>query len=215
MIRLTTTMTAIAFLTACSSAYYGALEKVGVHKREILVDRIAEAQESQTEASEQFESALAQFAATVNFDGGDLEDLYENLNDEFERSVSKAEDVSERIEDVRDVAGALFDEWEDELEQYSDDRLRRQSKRQLEQTQQRYARLIRAMERAESRLDPVLDKFRDQVLFLKHNLNARAIGSLKGELATIESDVASLVAAMNRSIDEAQAFINSMDEPEA
>ena len=213
MMRWTTTILPLFLLTACSSAYYGAMEKVGVHKREILVDRIAEAQESQTEASEQFESALAQFTATVNFDGGDLEDLYEDLNDEFERSVSKAEDVTERIEDVRDVAGALFDEWEDELEEYSDDRLRRQSERQLAQTQQRYARLIRAMERAESRLEPVLDRFRDQVLFLKHNLNARAVGSLKGELATIESDVASLVAAMNRSIEEAQTFINSMDEP--
>ena len=36
------------------------------------------------------------------------------------------------------------------------------------------------MRLAESRIEPVLKSFRDQVLFLKHNLNAKAIASLRG-----------------------------------
>lgn len=201
----------ILALTGCSAAYYGAMEKVGYHKREILVDRIDDALSSQEEAKEQFASALEQFSAAVNFDGGDLEDLYDDLNSEFESAQSDAAAVTERIEEVDDVAQSLFKEWEAELDDYSNANLRRQSASSLRDTQARYRRLIAAMRRAESRLEPVLSRFQDQVLFLKHNLNARAIGSLRGELATIESDVDALIAAMNESIAEAQSFIQSME----
>ncbi|MEM6935559.1 MAG: DUF2959 domain-containing protein [Pseudomonadota bacterium] len=205
------TLAALATLSACSSAYYGTLESFGVHKREILVDRVDEALESQEDAQEQFASALEQFSAVTAFDGGDLEDLYEDLNDSFERSESRAGDVHDRVESVRKVAGDLFDEWEEELEQYSDASLRRQSEQSLRDTRRRYQRLIGAMESAEQRIDPVLSRFRDQVLFLKHNLNARAVASLRTQLTGIESDVQDLISAMNESISEARSFIEQME----
>ena len=70
------------------------------------------------------------------------------------------------------VAEALFAEWQKELEDYSSDRLRRKSEDQLRTTRQRYEQLIGAMRRAESKIEPVLRPLRDQVLFIKHNLNA-------------------------------------------
>ena len=66
------------------------------------------------------------------------------------------------------------------------------------------------MKQAERKIDPVLSAFRDQVLFLKHNLNAQAVASLQGELVSIESNVASLIKEMDASIAEANTFINSM-----
>lgn len=205
------TLFVVLALSACSSAYYGTLESFGVHKREILVDRVDEALDSQEEAREQFSSALEQFSAVTQFDGGDLEDLYDDLNSEFERSEARAQEVHERIEAVRKVAEDLFEEWEDELGEYSDANLRRSSQRSLTETRRRYGRLIGAMESAERRIDPVLDRFRDQVLFLKHNLNARAVASLRTQLTGIETDVEDLIDAMNESIAEARAFIQQME----
>jgi len=199
-------------LSACQKAYYGALEKAGYHKRDILVTRVEKAQESQTEAKEQFASALEQFSSVVNFDGGSLEDRYNSLNREFERSEARAEDVSKRIDSVQSVAEALFGEWEDELESYSSKSLRRQSERQLEDTEEKYQGLIAAMRKAEERIDPVLDAFRDNVLYLKHNLNARAVSALRGELVTVEQDVAGLIREMERSISEADEFIKTLGE---
>ena len=63
-------------LLGCASAYYDALESIGVHKRDIFVDRIEESLEVQKEGQAQFESALEQFKATVDFDGGGLEKAY-------------------------------------------------------------------------------------------------------------------------------------------
>ena len=100
-----------ALLAGCSSAYYGTMEKLGFEKRELMVDRVEDARDAQDEASEQFANALEQFRSVVSFDGGDLEDLYDDLNDEYERSQSRAEAVSERIDEVESVAGALFEEF--------------------------------------------------------------------------------------------------------
>ncbi len=201
---------AILCLSACETAYYGAMEKVGIHKREIMSDRIVEARDAQEEAKQEFRSALERFSTELGFDGGDLEEKYEGLNDAFEASEGKAQAVSDRIDAVEDVAGALFDEWEDELAQYSNDRLRRESQSQLRQTQDRYKRMLAAMHRAEKRMNPVLDTFRDQVLYLKHNLNARAIASLKSEFGSLEKDINRLIGEMERSITQANQFIETL-----
>lgn len=198
-------------LTACSSMYYSTLESVGIPKRELMIHRVEKARDTQEETKEQFNSALEQFTAVTNFSGGDLETIYNKLNDEYEDSVAQADLVRKRISDIKDVSEALFEEWEEEIAQYSSASLKRSSQRQLSSTKSQYKQLIQAMERAESKLDPVLSVFKDQVLYLKHNLNARAISSLKGELSGIQSDVSSLILAMEKSINEANSFISSME----
>ncbi len=194
----------------CQTAYYKTLERVGIHKRDVLVSRVENARDAQQEAKEQFQSALERFSTTLNFDGGKLEEKYKTLNEAYEKSADKAENVHQRIDSVEDVAEALFDEWEEELNQYSSPNLRKASKQKLDKTRNHFSRLISAMKKAEKKINPVLSAFRDQVLFLKHNLNAQAIASLQNELISIESDIASLIKEMESSITEADAFIKAM-----
>lgn len=197
-------------LAACTSTYYRALESVGIEKRDILVDRIDDTRNAQNDAKEQFSSALEQYRSVVAFEGGDLEDAYDRLNSEYEKSERRAEEVRRRIDSVEKVAGDLFDEWEDEIGQYSDPDLARRSNQLLEETRDQYGEVITAMHRAEETMDPVLALFNDQVMFLRHNLNARAIGSLENELGEIEQATGTLIAEMERAIAEANAFIANM-----
>jgi chromosome segregation ATPase len=204
----------IALLMAgCQTAYYSTMEGLGFEKRDILVDRVEDARDAQQDAKVQFESALEQFIAVTDYRGGDLEDQYRNLKSEFEDSEDRARAVRRRIDDVERVAGDLFDEWEAELRQYTDANLRRASADQLRRTQTSYRQLMEAMRRAESKIDPVLLAFRDRVLFLKHNLNAQAIASLKTDRAAVESDIQALIRDMNQSITEADRFVQSMGAP--
>ena len=196
----------------CQKAYYSTMEKFGVHKRDIMVERVEEARDSQEEAKEQFQSALEQFSTVLNFKGGKLEDKYKTLQAEYDESEAKAADVNKRIDAVEDVSEALFDEWEDELGQYSSASLRRDSQQKMVQTRIQYVQLITAMRKAEAKIDPVLRAFRDQVLYLKHNLNAQAITSLQSELVGVESDIADLIQEMEKSIGEANSFIKTMLE---
>lgn len=210
MTRLLCALALTLLLAGCSSVYYGAMEKVGIHKRDIMVDRVAEMRDSQQEAKEQFASALERFRSVLKVVGGDLEDKYNELNAELRRSEQQAEEVRERIAAVEDVSAALFEEWQAELKQYSSASLRRSSEQKLMQTRGQYKTLIGAMKRAEAQLDPVLNPLRDQVLFLKHNLNARAISSLQAELGSIEADVARLIKEMEAAIKEADVFISAL-----
>jgi len=200
----------ILLLGACSGVYYGAMEKIGIHKRDILVERVEEARDSQQQTKAQFSSALEHFSVVLNFQGGDLEKNYRELKAELERSEDQAEEVRARVAAVEDVAEALFDEWESELDQYNSVSLRRASEKQLKQTRDQYYILIGAMNKALAKIEPVLNPLRDQVLFFKHNLNAKAIASLKSELGKIEVDVSRLLRDMETSIKEADVFIKAL-----
>lgn len=202
----------VALLAGCQTAYYSAMEQVGVHKRDILVDRVEEARESQEEAQEQFRDALEQFRSVVSFDGGELDTLYNRLQSEYDDSVAAAEEVSERIDKVEQVSEDLFEEWQEELGKYSNRKLRDQSAAKLRTTKARYAELIRSLKRAEKRMPPVLSALQDNVLFLKHNLNAKAIGSLKSEYRGIKSNIDRLVSEMEKAIRESDRFIKQMEQ---
>lgn len=211
-------LAAPAAITGCASTGIAVKESLGYAKREQLVDEVKDARDEQTEAKQQFESALAEFLAvtdtTKNPGVAELEKRYAALKREYDRSVSAADDVRGQIKDVDRVANALFKEWNTELSQYSSAELRRASERQLNDTQRQYDRLIDAMKAAEAKMDPVLAAFKDQVLFLKHNLNARAIASLQDTVGRVESDVQRLVAEMEASINEANSFIQQMGTAE-
>lgn len=197
-------------LGACSSTYYNAMEKIGVHKRDILVDRVEKARDSQTDAQEQFKSALDQFASVVNLEQTDLKVAYETVNSAYEESDAAANEVSERIEKVESVAEALFEEWEEELELYQNQELRRSSRQQLNQTKSRYRSMLAVMHKAEKSMAPVLETFRDNVLFLKHNLNAQAIGSLRYEFGALEKRINQLIQEMNTAIASSNQFISEL-----
>jgi hypothetical protein len=202
----------VLLVLGCGSLYYGALERVGIQKRHILADRIEDGREAQQEAQEQFQDAFERFKTATRFEGGELEATYRGLAAELEDSEARAADVRDRIASIEQVAGDLFEEWEEEIGQISRADLRQKSSAQLRQTKARYAKLLQAMKRAERKMEPVLVAFRDQVLFLKHNLNASAIASLETQAVGIQSDVDALVRDLSASIKEADAFLATLEQ---
>jgi SMC interacting uncharacterized protein involved in chromosome segregation len=201
-------------LAGCESvvdnAYYGMWEKLGVEKRDILVDRVEDAQDSQKDAQEQFASALDEFSTLINFDGGELEAVYNNLNDQLEVSKESAASVTQRINKVEAVAEDLFFEWQTEIDLISSAKLKRDSQRKLSETKRKYVSLLKSMRKVEKSMEPVLIALQDNVFALKHNLNANAIGALQGEFDSIKQDIGSLIKEMNVAISQSDEFIKSI-----
>jgi len=197
--------------SGCQTAYYAAMEKVGVYKRDLLKKRVAAARDEQKEAGEQFQDALTRLKAMYQFDGGELERAYRQLEADFKQSETRAKAVRQRIADMERVAGDLFAEWEKEITQISTPSLQSSSRSQLAQTRARYESMRAALDKASQGMDPVLTQFRDHVLYLKHNLNAQAIASLKGEATGIQTEITRLVAEMNASIAKADEFIKTLN----
>lgn len=206
---------ALLALSGCQDAYFAAMDKAGIPKRQMLAGRVDDARDSQKQTQQHVTSALENYRAVVQFNGGDLEKRYNALNDDYEASVKSAEAVHQRIESVQNVADALFDEWQGELGQYSNQDLRAASAKELERTQAEYRELLQKMKTAESRIAPVLSVLHDQVLFLKHNLNAQAIDALKGVNRDLQNNVDQLLKDMQRSIDGSDAFVRHLQRSAA
>lgn len=208
--RLISTLFLIFTLAGCQSAYYATMEKVGVHKRDIMANRVEAASDAQQEASEQFTSALDALTALTHFDGGELQAMYDTINEQYEDSEAAVDNVRERIDAVEDVSDALFSEWREELSLYSSASLRRESERKLKQTERGYQQMLSAMKKAESKMEPVLNTLRDNTLYLKHNLNAAAIGALKGEFASLELEINRAIKDMKVAISESERFLATL-----
>jgi len=194
----------------CQTAYYDVWEKLGYEKRDILVSRVEGGRDAQDTAKKQFATTLAEFESITSFNGGDLEAKYDKLNAAYNDCESRAQAVSDKINSIDKVAKDMFTEWNSELSEYQNDDLRRSSAQKLRDTKERYAQLIAVMRKSEASMKPVLGAFHDQVLFLKHNLNAEAIASLQTTAAGINVDVQKLIDDMNASIKEADSFIGQM-----
>ncbi|WP_391856444.1 DUF2959 domain-containing protein [Vibrio cidicii] len=199
-------------LTGCQSAYYSAMEKVGYHKREIMVDRVEDAKASQKEAQKEFTSALQALSNLTQFYGGELEEVYKEINEQYQESEKAAQEVRDRIAAIEDVAGALFEEWQQELSLYTSAKLRRSSEQKLKETKASYQQMLKAMKRAEQKMTPVLNTLRDNTLYLKHNLNANAVGSLKGELVSLETEIEQAIKQMKAAIAESDAFLQKLNQ---
>lgn len=202
----------IVALTGCSTAYYKTMEAFGKEKRDLLRSNVEAAREEQVEAQEEFKDALTQLKELTQFEGGELEDTYNELKNQYEDCEDRAEAVRGRIEKVDQIAADLFAEWEKEIAQISNDKMKQDSAKKRKATQQRYATLHTALQSSEKKMDAVLVRFRDNVLYLKHNLNAQAVGALDTEVVSIEKDVAALIKDMEASIAKADDFIATLPE---
>jgi chromosome segregation ATPase len=197
---------------SCSTAYYSAWEMMGKEKRDLLRSNVESVKKEQGQAAEQFEDALERLRSLYEVVGGDLEKTYDKLKGDFEDAEKRADDVRDRIDKIDEVANDLFDEWEQEIEEISNASYRSKSSQQLAETRAKYAELEASLRRSEASMDPVLTHLKDSVLFLKHNLNAAAIGGLGAEMVAIESDIEKLIVEMRASIAEADRFLQTMPE---
>lgn len=197
------------------TVYYSARESIGEHKRDIVVAHVEQACEGLRETKNEFEDALERFKTLVCVNETALDHKYNLLNRQYQFCCAKSEAVGNRIRAIEQVSEALFKEWESELNEYTNRNLRSHSKQQLKLARQNYARLIKSMQKAEAKIQPVLAAFKDQVLYLKHNLNAQAIAALRHEFIEIGIDISQLIHAMEQTITEASQFVAVLTEQKA
>ncbi|HEY8998565.1 MAG TPA: DUF2959 family protein, partial [Edaphobacter sp.] len=175
--------------TGCTRTYYKAMATFGKEKRDILVSRVKDSRKEQEQAKEQIKTTMEKFQELTGFQSGSLEKNYKELNGQYEKAANSAQKLHDRINSIDQVSSDMFKEWQKEIDGMDNRKLKQQSADMLRQSRLQEATYLKSMRQTEARMTPVLKAFQDQVVFLKHNLNARAIGSLKGTSARISTDV--------------------------
>jgi len=201
----------LALAAGCSKTYYKAMKTLGKEKRDILVSRVKDSKKDQQQAKEQIKTTMESFQELTGFQGGALEKNYKKLNGDYEKAADSAKKLHDRIDSIDQVSSDLFKEWQQEIDGMEDKKLKTQSAAMLRQSRLNEASYVKSMRQAEARMTPVITAFHDQVTFLKHNLNARAIGSLKGTSAQMSTDVDVLLTSLDGSIAQADTLINSLN----
>lgn len=195
----------------CTRTYYKTMAAFGREKRDILISRVKDSKKEQQQAKEQIKTTMESFQELTGFQGGELEKNYKKLNSEYEKAEDSAKKLHDRIDSIDKVSSDLFKEWQKEIDGMNNRRLKQQSAEMLRQSRLKEASYIKSMRQTEARMTPVLSAFHDQVIFLKHNLNARAIGSLKGTSAKMSTDVDVLLTSLDGSMSQADALIQSLN----
>jgi Protein of unknown function (DUF2959) len=203
--------TPLVFLAGCTSTYYKAMKTFGKEKRDILVSRVRDSKKDQQQAKEQIKTTMESFQELTGFQGGSLEKNYKKLNGEYEKAADSAQKLHNRIDSIDQVSSDLFKEWQKEIDGMDNKKLKAQSAVMLRQSRLNEAGYIKSMRQTEARMTPVITAFHDQVTFLKHNLNARAIGSLKGTSSKMSTDVDVLMISLDASMAQADTLIASLN----
>ena len=195
---------------SCSSLYYGFWETFGQDKRDLLKSEIENSNDDQKDIKEEFSSTLERIKKEYNFDGGELERTYDYLSTRYEDAKKRQSKLQDRINKIKEIGSDLFKEWKKEALEIKNSKYRRSSLAKLSRTKTQFAKLRSHLEKTEKRLEAVMSKFKDQVLFLKHNLNAKALGSLKVEFKEIEKGINQLIENINSSQSTNNIFIEKM-----
>lgn len=198
-------------LSGCRTAYYSTMEKFGYEKRDLLKKSVSAARNEQQDAQEEFQDALTRMKEMYAFDGGNLEKSYNKLKSDHEGIEVRVKAVSKRIQEMERVAADMFAEWESEIAQFTNPTFANDSRSKLASTRSRFDQLARTLRQAEAAMHPVLQSLGEQSLYLKHNLNAAAIDSLRGEATNIQAQIDALIRDLQASIAEADAFISTLN----
>ncbi len=201
-----------AAAVGCSSAYYSAWEMLGREKRDLLRSNVESVQKDQERAADELEDALERLRSLYTVDAGDLEKVYDKIKDDWEDAENRADDIRDRVDTIRSIAEDLFTEWEREIGEISNPNYQAKSREKLAETKRQFAELDTSLAKSVSSMNPVLTHLKDNVLFLKHNLNAAAIGGLRAEMEGIEADIEQLISDMRESIAEAGRFLGTLPD---
>lgn len=191
-------------------AKYGAYEMIGYEKRDLFKKEVKAVKKDQDDSQKAFEDALEKLKYFYAYDGGKTESEYNKLKDSYESSQDESKNLSASIQKLDEVAQDLFAEWKEEINGISNSDLRKKSTVKLSETRIRYKELHQKLKNSEKNMSPILVKMKDQVTFLKHNLNAGAMTGLQAEGDRIEQDIENLIKEMKTANQEAEDFIKTL-----
>lgn len=205
--------------TGCNKLYYATWEALGKQKRDLLREQVEDLTQDQEDVNQEFSDALSKLRSLYGSPPSGLAQAYDQLKKDYDQlkkdydqAKSKSEALSNRIDKVVTIAQDLFSEWEDEISKLKTPKYREDSRRKLKVTRQKFAKLEASMRKAEKDIPPVLASLEEQVIYLKHNLNAQALGNVQGEVKAIEGDLKTLSLSIHKSISESQNFITNLSE---
>lgn len=194
----------------CSSVYYAAMEQLGWERRDLLVNRVETARDSQSEALTRFLDALGELHDLTQSDAADLPKQFAEFQTAYRAAKAQAVDVQRRVTAVENSGKSLFSEWHADVAATRDSTTRARAQQLCDASEARYRHLLASMQQASAAMPPVLDALGAPLVSLKSNLTPEAVGALQPDLAATAKQVDALASQLEQAIGEANVFVRQL-----
>lgn len=205
-----TVMFLICGLLGCQQSFYPSIKAFKQDKRAMVIDKIRTAKDAEITAKKQFSDTIKTLATVKMSRNGKTNKLCRQLERDINRCGQKATSFIKRAATVERATKEFLRDWEDELDLFTNEKLRRASELKLENTRQQCEEVVHLMKSAGSKIEPAIIALSDYLLFLKHNLSSYTATSLEEEMSVAVNQTEEVIAAMNASILAAEKFIATL-----
>lgn len=175
-----------------------------------LLRRIERVQAESAVAKESAHSALNELCTLVSPGfKGDAAMAFAKFVAASDASEEQGETLRDSVEPMRDAADALFRRWTKDMEAFGNSRMRQRSQTRLDETRTSYQSIVGASQAAQIALDAFHDDLRDHATFLRHDLNANSVASLRGDVRQLREQIEGLDMRFDATVAAARAYVES------
>jgi hypothetical protein len=211
LVRTLLVAAVVLFLTACQSSAPGSLKQASYPGLGALFDRVGDYQVAQQAAAEQFQSVKEQLSPLATAGGNTQGDSAADLS-EYDQTVEAAVAVSATIAAVKQAATATFQQWQTEIDVYTDAQLKADNQAKMGATWQSYQGMMQGVRASETKMNAVLAELNNYVTFLRGSPDASALASYRPNRNVIGSDIDALLLKMKSALGRSNEFIEDVQK---
>ena len=144
---------------------------------------------------------------------GDVVTAYGELSVLIERSEKQQEELAASVEEMKESAEPVFDQWTKNLEAFTNPTMRQRSQARFAATRRRYEAVVHAVDPAEKAYASVNQNLRDHALFLSQDLNPASVAEIQGDVGELTKAAAELDSRFDRCLVTARTYVDSAALP--
>lgn len=140
---------------------------------------------------------------------GDAAPAFAEFLESAELSEQQGEVLAKSVEPMQRAADELFHRWTKDLENFGNTRMRTRSQSRLDETRTRYQSILGATQAAQIALDAYNNDLKDHALFLRHDLNATSVETIRGDVRLLNEQIQDLDKRFDATTAAARAYVES------
>jgi hypothetical protein len=198
-------------LGACASF---ARQDQSLRKVDNLVERIERVHLESELSKARMREGLASLAQVADPNmKGDVSIAYADFVKTVEASEKQAKALRAAVEPMKRSAKPFFQQWSDDLQDFTDQKMRKRSRTRLNETRERYEAIVAAVDPALAGYELFNQSMRDNMLFLGNDFNPTSVAMVRGDVRSLTRQAAELDGYFDACLDAARAYVQQAALP--
>jgi cell division septum initiation protein DivIVA len=188
----------------------GALAQQGFRQTDRLMSRAENSARAIEDTKGELQRTLEAYNSMFDGSAKNPRRAYQISLRGVERSEKRVGDIQKRLNEMQIEADKYFADWTTSLDAIINQDLRRRSEARRDETRAGYDNIHQAALKAVAEYETFIGNFRDQLMFLGHDLNPSSISSLKEDAGKLNGEAAQLFSEADGSLTVIRTLIDNI-----